>query len=132
MESNSIVSRGTLYHAFGTCSDDDNGKDNDARGAALLCLPYGTGGTLHRDNGCVREGRHQTDHFRTYRRTIVLDRMGRIPFPVLRHTMGHSARDCEWRGGDQARIPYTACILRHVDDDDDTLHILHEERLQLH
>ena len=27
---------------------------------------------------------------------------------------------------------YSACLVRHVDDDDDTLHILHEERLQLH
>ena len=132
MESNCIVSRGTLYHAFGTCSDDDNGKDHDARGAALLCLPYGTGGTLNSNNGGVRQGRHQADRLRTNWRSVVLDRMGGVPLPVLRYTMGHAARDCQWRGGDQARISYSACLVRHVDDDDDTLHILHEERLQLH
>ena len=132
MESNSIVSRGTLYHAFGTCPDDDNGEDHNARGATLLSLSDGTGRTLHSNNGCVCQGRHQADRLRTNWRSVVLDRMGGVPLPVLRYTMGHAARDCQWRGGDQARISYSACLVRHVDDDDDTLHILHEERLQLH
>ena len=40
-----------------------------------------------------------------------------------------AARDGKRRGGHQARIPHSAGLVRHVDDDDGDVYLQHQERL---
>ena len=68
-----------------------------------------------------------------HRRTVVLDGLGGIPVPVLpTRGWGTQPGNGERWSRYATRIPHPSCQLRYVDDGDDALHLLHQERMQLH
>ena len=118
-----------LCHAFGPCADDIDGEVDERRSHARGRISDGAGGAGDGHCGRVCERRHLPDPLGTVRRPALLDGMGGVSLPLLRPSLRCAARDGKRRGGHQARIPHSAGLVRHVDDDDGDVYLQHQERL---